>query len=524
MRQNNSAAAGGRGLLTKRQAPKKRRRSNTQTIRRYDWLLAPLAGGAFALGHAPFFFFWIAPIAISVLTWVLAGTTIRRGFGLGWLAGAAYFAVALNWIVEPFLVYPERHGWMAPFALVLMAGGLALFWGAAGALTRLAGGVGIKAHAAFAGAFTLAEIGRATLLTGFPWAMPAYIWADTPVFQMLAFIGPYGLTFATLLILGLPGAIRPRLLTAGFVVVSVAAIWFAGVARVPDSPPFTRVVLRLVQPNAPQDQKWDPAHQQTFFDRQIEYTRGAAGADLIIWPEVAVPYPIDERPEFNAFVAEAAGPDTKVALGAIRMGETDDGVRYYNSMAVIGEGGEIEQIYDKAHLVPFGEYLPFPGVWESFGLRAIAQNAGRYASGPGPVSITVDGIPPFQPLICYEAIFPGEILRGADRPGWLLQITNDAWFGDFAGPEQHLSQARARSIEHGLPMVRVANTGISAVIDAYGSPVANLSLGEEGALDSLLPDAIEPTPYAEIGDAPWYVVPALLWLGAALFGRREPLS
>ena len=237
-----------------------------------------------------------------------------------------------------------------------------------------------------------------------------------------------------------------------------------------------------------------------------------------------MPYPIDERPEFNAFIAEAAGPDARVILGAIRIAETEEGSRYFNALAVLGAGGEIEQIYDKAHLVPFGEYLPFPGFWERFGLRAIAQNAGRYASGPGPVRLSIDGIPPFQPLICYEAIFPDEILRGAQRPGWLLQITNDAWFGDFAGPEQHLSQARARSIEQGLPMVRVANTGISAVIDSFGSPVANLSLGETGALDSLLPDAIEPTLYAETGSAPWYVVPALLWLGAALFGRRDPVS
>ena len=179
----NKAATGGAGLLRRRQAPNRRRRTNTSNLRSHGWILAPLAAAMLALGHAPFYFFWLAPIGVSLLTWLLSGTTVRGGFWLGWLAGVAYFAVSLNWIVEPFLVDPERHGWMAPFAIAFLSGGLALFWGAGFAVARLAGGTGLKAHAALVGAWTMAEFARSVLFTGFPWALPAYIWADTPVYQ-----------------------------------------------------------------------------------------------------------------------------------------------------------------------------------------------------------------------------------------------------------------------------------------------------------------------------------------------------
>ena len=439
------------------------------------------------------------------------------GFLTGWLAGVAYFAVTLNWITSPFMVDAANHAWMAPFALVFMAGGLALFWGVAFWLTaRLnAGALGLI------GAWTLAEYARSTILTGFPWALIAYIWEDTPILQAAAFLGPHGLGMLTLLVFGLPAMMRRWQLGAGAAALIVVAAVVGTLARTPDEVAFTDKSLRLIQPNAPQHQKWDPAYQQIFFDRQIDLTRAGTGADLVIWPEAAVPYPIHERPQLNSYVAAAAGPTSRVILGALHRKETPDGSTVLNTLAALDAEGAVGALYAKHHLVPFGEYLPFPGFFDRLGLRAIAQAAGRMEAGPGPELVRLDGIPPFQPLICYEAIFPHEVLTGENRPAWFLQITNDAWFGTFSGPYQHLTQARFRAVEQGLPLVRAANTGVSAVIDPYGQLVAFLELGEAGAVDALLPAALQPTVYARSGDWPWIAVSLALLIGTVAHTRRD---
>ena len=200
-------------------------------------------------------------------------------------------------------------------------------------------------------------------------------------------------------------------------------------------------------------------------------------------------------------------------VGALRR----EGTAVRNALAVLETDGTVAATYDKHHLVPFGEYLPLPDLFETLGLSALAQNAGRLSRGTAPQRIEVDGLPPFQPLICYEAIFPHEILKGADRPDWLLQLTNDAWFGTFSGPFQHLTQAQFRAVEYGLPVVRAANTGISAVIDPYGRLVAFLSLGEQNAIDALLPAPLPATVYARTGDLPVILLSLIgLLVGVAL--------
>ena len=286
--------------------------------------------------------------------------------------------------------------------------------------------------------------------------------------------------------------------------------------RQPDEIAQTDVVVRLLQPNAPQHLKWHPDHIATYWERQLDFTKADGDVDLIIWPETAVPYLLGTRPDLDATIAQAAAP-APVVFGATRRA----GDVWLNSAALLGAGGKIDAVYDKHHLVPFGEFLPFPSVFERLGLQALAQHAGRFGSGVGPSVLATESLPDFQLLICYEAIFPHEILRGERRPDWLLHITNDAWFGDFSGPYQHLAQARMRSIEFGLPLARSANTGISAMIDPYGRLVDQLELNREGFLDVRLPRALGPTLYSRLGDLPIIAAIALLSLISFAVAQRK---
>ncbi len=451
--------------------------------------LGALSGASLALGHPPFNIPWFLFLAVPLLFTLLKGRSVRSAFGLGWVAGLAYFAVALHWIVEPFLVDLARTGWMAPFALVLLSAGLALFWAVPFAVFARWGGGALG----FAALWTIGEFARATVLTGFPWALLAYAWVETPIAQAAAFLGPHGLGLLLVVLAVLP-AVLQRVGIAAVVIFGLAG-WFGLSQRINTDIPMTQTSVRLVQPNAPQHLKWHPDHYQTFWDRQLKATAAAGEVDVIVWPETAVPYLLGTRTDLNAAISAKAG-DVPVVLGAMR----EDADAWRNSAAVLGPGGEITALYDKHHLVPFGEFMPLRGLADRLGLQGLTKHAGRFASGEGPATLEISGLPVFQPLICYEAIFPAEILRGARRPSWLLQLTNDAWFGDFSGPYQHLAQARMRAIEFGLPFARSANTGVSAMIDPYGRIVAQIALNTEGHVDVALPAANPPTLYSFLGN------------------------
>jgi len=487
---------------------------------RWHVILAAFGAGlVLALGHAPYNLPWGAIVAVPVLLRLLTVAPTPRIAALrGWMAGCGYFGLSLTWIVEPFLVDIARHGWMAPFAIVLLAGGLALFWGLgfflAAIASRRAGLVG-KALALALG-LTLAEYLRSTMLTGFPWALFAYTFVETPLAQWAAYVGPHGLGGAMLLCLGLLGTARPLSVAMGGA--CLAALWVGGAARVPDAPSDTGPVLRLVQPNAPQHLKWQPEMLPVFYARLIDATAAPAegSVNAVIWPETAVPFLLGERPDLAADIALAASGKTPVILGARRL---DAQGNWFNSLAAYGADGAELARYDKHHLVPFGEYIPLTGVLEALGLSRLAEGlAGGFRPGTGAERLTLDGLPPFQPLICYEAIFPHEILRGAKRPDWLLHITNDAWFGTWSGPYQHLVQAQMRAIEHGLPLARAANTGVSAMIDPFGRITASLPLGEAGFVDATLPVGLPPTPYAQTPD---WLVPLLAALALVAAGVRN---
>ena len=474
--------------------------------------LAALGGALAALGQEPLGLWWLALPGYALLVRLVA---TRRGAGwLGLIGGAAHFALALNWIVEPFLIDPTAYAWMIPFAVVLLSFGLALFWaGAAWAASRLP-----RPALAFAVTLTAAEMLRGHVLTGFPWALPGHIWFHTPVLQTASLFGGYGLTLLTLLSAAGLSRLRPLPVTTAALL--VAAAWGFGSYTLSQPGPAPRdVTLRLIQPNAAQALKWDPALAQTHFDRLMRLTAEGPARDLTIWPETALPYSLDLHPEIYGMVA-GVGHGAPVAIGAQRI----DGNLAWNSLTVITPDGAEAARYDKAHLVPFGEYIPAGDVlYRLFGLRAFASQAGAgYSAGPGPQVIDLGPrLGKVLPLICYEAVFPQDVRAAPARADWMLQITNDAWFGGLTGPFQHAALARLRAIEMGLPLVRVGNTGVTAVYDARGRTVASLPFQTEGALEAALPGALPPTPYARWGEAPVLVLLAGLALALFLTRRRS---
>lgn len=476
-------------------------------------LALPFAlGAAMALGQAPLGWWFVTLPALALLVRHLSGLGPAAAAWAGWAAGGGYFILALSWIVSPFLVDVARHGWMAPFALLFMGFGLALFWALGACLgARMARPlVGVVAGLA------TAELARGYVLTGFPWALIGHVWIDTPVAQAAALVGPSGLTLATLALAGL--AARARVSGLGLAGAGLAALWGFGAWQLalPD-PVAPGVTLRLVQPNATQEAKWDPDQAALFFQRLMTATSAPGEVDLVIWPETALPYLVAQFPELPGMIG-AAGRGAPVAVGLQRV----EGARGWNSLQVFDPRGEVLASYDKHHLVPFGEYVPLADLAHDwFGLTAFAsQLGGAYSRGPGPQVLDLGPrLGHVLPLICYEAVFPQD-LRAESRPDWLLQITNDAWFGTLTGPFQHAAQARLRAVEQGLPLVRVANTGVTEVVDARGRIVAGLPFGTEGHLDAALPGALPATPYARWGEVPVLVLLAGLGLAALVKSRR----
>ena len=500
-----------------REAPLARLTDRLAALRPRTHALAGLVAGAVAaLGQAPFSVEVLAVAGLFAgLALFLASATWRTAFAAGWAFGTGYFALALFWIVEPFFVDVARHGWMAPFALVFLAGGLALFWGAAFALARSVGG-----PFAWATALALVELARGHVLTGFPWALIGHIWTDSGALQWVAMLGAYGLTFVTLLLIAgtwtlLAHRPTPALIAAPLPFV---ALVLSGAALAPPPQDLDgRPVVRLVQPNAPQDEKWDPERVIDFYRRQIAFTAAPGAPDVTVWPETAIPWPLDTAGPVLEEVAMAAR-GAPVVLGLNRR---EDG-RWFNALVVTGPEGEVAALYDKHHLVPFGEYIPFGHLSRGLGLQSFAAQDGYgFAAGPGPAVIDLGPLGTALPLICYEAIFARHVRAAPVRPDVLLNITNDAWFGTVSGPYQHLAQARVRAVEQGLPMVRAANTGVSAVIDPAGRILAAIPLNEAGFVDHQVPAPLPPTLYARTGDWPLTV---LLLATLAGLGARRRLS
>ena len=468
-----------------------------------------------ALGQAPWGFWPLALFGLAGAMVVIAGAmSRRRAFLMGWVLGTGYFAVSLHWIIEPFLVDIARHGWMAPFALLFMAAGGGVFWALGTVLAQVIGR-GVVAPMGLALGLLAAEITRSLVFTGFPWALIGHVWIDTPVAFVAAVIGPHGLTgialaFAVVLAHGRMAQIAMVLVPLGLLVGLQSTIPVMTPAE--DAP-----IVRVIQPNAPQHLKWAPGHREMFFERAVTMTGAGGAPDVIVWPETSVPFDLSTAGDSLAYVSEAAG-GTPVVLGGLRWAYP----AYFNSLAVVGAGGVMTDSYDKSHLVPFGEYIPWVQTFARLGLTfGVIEPGEGYSSGAGLHLVDVPGIGPMLPLICYEGIFAEEVNGVEGRARAIVLITNDAWFGNWAGPEQHFAQARLRAIEQGLPVIRAANTGISGVIDGMGGVVAQIGLNTDGYVDVPLPIALDPPLYSRWGDLPFIILVMLFGIGHWAMGGRK---
>ncbi|MEX2642646.1 MAG: apolipoprotein N-acyltransferase [Acetobacterales bacterium] len=503
----------------------------TMLPRPYRLLLAFAAGAVSAAAMPPVHAIPVLLATVPLLLWLLgADRGWRPAFATGWCFGVGFFLAGLYWITFSLLVEAERFWWLVPLAVPLLAAGLGLFAGAAAwGAVALAPAGSLGGPLALAVAWTAMEWLRGWILTGFPWNLMATVWTafDAPM-QAAAATGAYGLGMLTLLWAGTPAlfADRRRPVRWGALCAAVLlplALWAGGAARLAaagDAKAGDAVAegvrLRIVQGNVAQAHKWDPdrrlAHLRAYLEMSVVPPPGGLPPPThVIWPETAVPFFLDTDPLRRAQVAAAAPSGGAVITGVPRV-RREPGFRAWNSLVAIAENGDVVAVYDKAHLVPFGEYVPLRGMLP---VERIAHGRGDFTAGPGLRTLTVPGLPPFSPLICYEVIFPGDVVaREGPRPRWLLNVTNDAWFGDSAGPYQHFASARLRAVEEGLPLVRAANTGISAVVDAYGRTVARLGIGRTGVLDESLPAALEQlTPFARWGNA---VTLVMLLLGTAI--------
>ena len=514
------------------------------------------AGFSTALGavsvaaFAPFHLWPVLFLTFPCLVWLLDGIAatsgdslrrkLRRAAWTGWCFGFGTFLAGLYWIGIAFFVEADKFAWLMPFAITAMPGGLALFYAAACAAAMLAWRPGAGRILALTFALFAAEWLRGHVLTGFPWNLWGYALAGSDaLMQTTALFGIYGLTLLALLIFASPAAIvgplavttRGRLLLPTICLLLLGAGWLWGAHRLanPLDAVNAQVRLRIVQGNIPQADKWKPEKREPNFQQLLSLSaQPSVSPDTpafthLIWPETSLPflfmlndtiYVPDARQAFAKLLPDGAS----MILGAERVEATkrEDGQfvidRVFNSLFVMDAEAKVGSIYDKTHLVPFGEYVPFESVLAKVGIKQLTHLNSGFASGARRVTLRAGNGPAFAPLICYEAIFSGRVTGEDGRPDWLLNITNDAWFGTSTGPYQHLHQARVRAVEEGLPLVRAANTGVSAVVDGYGRIKTSLPLNTAGVIDNPLPVALKQTPYSSYGGFSLIVVALMILL------------
>ncbi|HEX3573686.1 MAG TPA: apolipoprotein N-acyltransferase [Rhodopila sp.] len=458
-----------------------------------------MASGALtALAFPPLYILPAVLIGIPVLLCLIQGArgpvvAARRG----WWFGFGLHLVGLYWITEAILIEAAQFWWLVPFAVPALSAVLAVFIAVPAALTWWAR-PGWRASFTLSGAWVLADLARQFVATGFPWNPLGSVW-EFPgrlgdiMIQPASLIGAHGLTLLTILLASLP--VLGWAWRAGGV--ALLALWFGfGLARMNEAmPPAPDLTVLLIQGNVAQGQKWDRALMVSIFQRYLSLTRQAVAEAgdhpaVVVWPETASPALLQTDTEARRLIAEAANGATVLA-GSVRF---DEAGRPRNSLFALGADGVIEGIYDKWHLVPFGEYQP---TWLPLGIQVVP--GGGFARGPGPRTLHIPGLPAAGILICYEAIFPSQVIDPTDRPRWMVNITNDAWFGNSSGPRQHLAAARLRAVEEGLPLMRAANTGISAGFDARGHEMARLNSGMTGILPVRLPPPLPAPLYARLG-------------------------
>ena len=535
-------------------------------------VIAFVAGVLSVFALAPLFVVPILFVTLPALLWLVEARAGRgdhwelardnpkallqlalRGAGIGWWFGFGFHLAGLYWIGYAFMVQADQFAWLLPFAVTLLPAALACFHALAGALTAIALAwyrrnrkiATPEVHHAlapaivFSLAFAATEWLRGHVLTGFPWNLLGYALAwPLELMQAAGLVGIYGLTLIVPLVFAGPimviagdrlttASVRIRMVWAlGLITIMIGPAWVYGMVQLAQpTPPMAKdIKLRLVQPSIAQTAKWRADKQRQIFNTHILLSEtgedgrpdGLKGITHVIWAEASMPFLPLETPEALSRIGEMLPPGTRLLAGALRRGSDPSGrKRVFNSLVVFGDDGRPEVIYDKIHLVPFGEYLPLGQYLEAVGLRSLVNQRGGFQVGEVPRKVLqIGGLVPMTVLICYEAIFPKAILQTKERPGVLLNVTNDGWFGTSLGPFQHFHQARLRAVEEGLPLVRVANNGLTAVIDSRGRIVRRLNLNEKGVIDSGLPGVGSQPLYAQYGNsmfwALWFICLAIL--------------
>ena len=483
-----------------------------------------LLGALTALCYAPINIFPIFWISFPCLIFLLQGTTkLRDAFLVGWSFAFGSFVCGLYWIADSMFVDIGHFWWAVPFAVAGLPAFFALYYGAGMMIAQRIGLKGIAGVITFALLWFLADYVRGHLFRGFPWNLEGYGWGRVlPLLETTSFLGIYGLTFLTLVVASLPAGLientkRSRsVFLSSLLILILLAAWGEGRLIAAPHDFVSHVRLRLIQPDTDQAHKWLASERQANFKNLLNLTAapGLKPVTHVIWPETAATYYLAEDDEHRRELADYTPRDGVVITGVIRRSADIDGhLHYYNSLIAVDDHARVVAGYDKVHLVPFGEYFPFRDILP---LPALVNMGVDFSEGDGPRSLRVQNLPPFSPLICYEAVFPGDVIAEDDRPDFIVNITNDGWYGRTAGPYQHFASVKVRAIEEGLPLVRAANTGISGVVDAYGRVTARLGVSRVGFLDADLPEAIPPTLFSRFGELPLWIMFALMTAIVAL--------
>lgn len=490
------------------------------------------AGGLMGWLHAPHNIYLIMLLSVPLLLWQLEGRSGLRAFISGWQFGFGYYLFGVYWIASALFVDIAQFWWALPLAVAGLPVAAAIYLGLACWLVQKLGqNQPLKRAVLLAVLWAGADWLRGHLFTGFSFLLPAYLWNDAPMVRDLAaLLGAYGVGLWALLLCALPYALwrspslRGKLLSLALtLLLLLGAGGWSALYRASPEQNNGPLAVQVVQPNIAQDLKMDRTARSEMLAKTLQLTNNSASIpQLIIWPESALPYLLDANPDVVQQVAAKLPENSYLLTGITRRFIDNSGQRYgfANSLVALNHHGQIAATYDKAHLVPFGEYIPFRSILP---FDPVAGGI-DFTAGPGPRTLQLDNVPSFSPLICYESVFPAAVANKITRPHWLLNISNDGWYGLTHGPYQLLEMSRLRAVEEGIPMVRAANTGISAIISARGEMLTTLPLGQAGMLDYRLNLTEISTPYKKYGDMPFFVLITFLFATIILWKKPMPVG
>jgi len=485
-------------------------------------------GSVMMLSMPPFNIFPILWLCLPALIFLLQGAqNWKQAFATGWCFAFGFFVSGLYWIASAMFVDIEHFWWAVPISVAGLPAFLAVYYGIAAVLARRMGLQGLSGVVLFGLLWFLAEYARGYMFTGFPWNLLGYTWSSVlPILQITSIIGIYGLTLLTILAACLPASFEKNsmagqtALIASLVLFVILAGWGEIRLQTTEIRTIPGVHLRLVQPNVDQKNKWLASERERNFKELIDLsaTESSKTPTHIFWPETASTFYLSEDTLRRKEIASHIPATAHVITGVIRRDTDKNGnARFYNSLVALDGLGRLLAGYDKAHLVPGGEFMPLR---KFIPIKALATSGADFTAGPGVRSLRVLGLPLFSPLICYEAIFSGKVVDADDRPEFMVNLTNDGWYGRTTGPYQHFAIARVRAIEEGMSLLRIANTGISGVVDPLGRIEKTLGINEQGIIDSALPKALPLTVFAEWKETfVWIIFFVLLAINARRIGN-----